>query len=540
MALPCKDHVFPRKRKARSLGSQNQTAKRPRILTHKRSQLSQEDAELHAQQILEDSAHYNKILPLLQGAHCSGPLKLQCWSLLCKVFCHLHIQNRMSRRSSAPENERLVTDWLWHRCEEFKEILLEALRTETEESEINKIIFILYEMMKAEVSASPDRTGSYWARESIFYRVLSSTLGNKSDLGLSHLMHSYIEPHNDLHPLLAQSLKAIIQDGGRFYQTNTVGRIISILSRPLWQMSKSLPGTKHQSLFFERSARSWILPADFTPVWSSLLRLELQTAHRRKILELVPTHIGPAMSRPEVLLDFLSQCCDQGGTEALLALSGLHYLIQEKGLDYPALYNRLYSLLDNNVLHKKQRSKILRLLRKYLSSTHLPAALVASFVKRLSRLCLYGPPAAIVVIVPLAYNLIQTHRVCSLMLHRTLPSTSRELPKILEHDPFDPKQIDPNLTQASESCLWEVESLSSHWHPNVATIARIMAEQFLKQSYNLEHFLDHSYQSFLTTEVNKLMTKEPAVEHQISRTVFSGNDVDKTTPRTWTFGKIRC
>jgi U3 small nucleolar RNA-associated protein 19 len=62
-------------------------------------------------------------------------------------------------------------------------------------------------------------------------------------------------------------------------------------------------------------------------------------------------------------------------------------------------------------------------------------------------------------------------------------------------DPFLPDEEDPMETEAIESCLWEIVMLQSHYQPNVATLAKIISEQFTKQSYNLEDFLDHSYAS---------------------------------------------
>ncbi len=100
---------------------------------------------------------------------------------------------------------------------------------------------------------------------------------------------------------------------------------------------------------------------------------------------------------------------------SLLALSGLFYLIRECNLDYPDLYAKLYSLLTPATLHSPQRSHFLRLLDTFLSSSHLPSVLVASFIKRLARLCLIAPPAASVAILPFVYNLFQKHPLCTFM-----------------------------------------------------------------------------------------------------------------------------
>ena len=83
------------------------------------------------------------------------------------------------------------------------------------------------------------------------------------------------------------------------------------------------------------------------------------------------------------------------------------------------------------------------------------------------------------------------------MMHRVLrtPEEKEALANDGFVDPFLENEQDPMETEAIESSLWEIVQLQSHYHPNVATIAKIISEQFTKQSYNVEDFLDHSYSS---------------------------------------------
>jgi U3 small nucleolar RNA-associated protein 19 len=239
--------------------------------------------------------------------------------------------------------------------------------------------------------------------------------------------------------------------------------------------------------------------------WLALMQLGLSKEQRKKVLEAMATSIAPWFTKPELLMDFLTDCYNSGGSISLLALSGVFYLIQERNLDYPEFYTKLYSLLDADILHSKHRSRFFRLLDTFLSSSHLPAVLVASFIKRTARLALNAPPSAIVVIVPWFYNLFKKHPLTTFMMHR-VPRTKEEK-ELLERegleDPFLPDEKDPLETQAIDSCLWEIVQLQSHYHPNVATIAKIISEQFTKQAYNLEDFLDHSYGSVGYSTVNK-------------------------------------
>lgn len=295
--------------------------------------------------------------------------------------------------------------------------------------------------------------------------------------------------------------------------------------------------------------------------WLALMGIVDAKEQRKRILDIVSTVIAPWFTKPELLADFLTGCYNAGGSMSLLALSGVFYLIQERNLDYPSFYPKLYSLLDRDILHSKHRSRFFRLLDTFLASTHLPAALVASFLKRLSRLTLNAPPSAVAFVVPWIYNLLKRHPSCTFMVHRVIQDAETKK-HIQDHgfeDPFVPQEADPMETKAIDSCLWELVQMQSHYHPNVATIAKIVSEQYTKQSYNMEDFLDHSYASvsscstrsccaviltvgqLLDAEVAKEVKKAPVVEFHIPKKVFLPQEVPAETPdgllvRLWDFG----
>ena len=245
----------------------------------------------------------------------------------------------------------------------------------------------------------------------------------------------------------------------------------------------------------KRMAKMQIQKQRAQETWITILRQDLNTSQRKTLLTLMPNKIGPCFSQLEILMDFLTDSFDAGGSTSLLALSELFHLIQEKNLDCPQFYQKLYSLLDSNVLHSEHRSQLFRLVHEFLASTHLPGALVASFIKRLSRLCLYSPPSGIIATVPWIYNLFKLHPICTFMIHRAPVKNMGQsnYSSVMEGDPFRAHECDPMATYAEESSLWEIEILQSHYHPNVATVAKIISEQFTKQSYALEDFLGHSY-----------------------------------------------
>ncbi|KAG9770837.1 nucleolar complex protein, partial [Aureobasidium melanogenum] len=267
--------------------------------------------------------------------------------------------------------------------------------------------------------------------------------------------------------------------------------------------------------------------------YASLIAGPMTTAQRKQLLKQLQSPAAIAtLRRPEILMDFFTDSLDMGDLGlAVPALQGLFHLITTRNLDYPAFYPRLYALLDKDLLHSKYRSRVLRHLDIFLApQNHLPAATIASFIKRLSRLCLFAPPSAIVAIVPFIYNLLKTHPTTTFMIHRPPHPPYTKFKHNLGNDPFDPAEPDPQVTNAIDSSLWELDTLRSHYHPTVASIARIIAEQFTKQQYNLVDFLDHGYASLLQSDLNKKDKKPPVVEYKIPKKIFTrdneGSDHD--------------
>lgn len=85
----------------------------------------------------------------------------------------------------------------------------------------------------------------------------------------------------------------------------------------------------------------------------------------------------------------------------------------------------------------------------------------------------------------MVYNLFKRHSSTLVLIHR--PDSD------LEGDPYDSHEADVLKTRAIDSSIWELSSLTSHYHSAVATLARIFKEKLAKPSYELEDFADHTY-----------------------------------------------
>ncbi|KAJ6557232.1 CBF/Mak21 family-domain-containing protein [Mycena vulgaris] len=262
--------------------------------------------------------------------------------------------------------------------------------------------------------------------------------------------------------------------------------------------------TIHQSLHSLASHR-----AVFTRAWLALLPKlsagrDVATSKTLSLRALNVMHRGvmPHLTRPVLIMDWVGGSVDHGGTVGLLALNALFVLMKEYNLDYPSFYTKLYAFLDRDVLHSKHRARFFRLTELFLSSTHIPATMLASFIKRLARLSLSAPPAGVIMIIPFTYNTLKRHPALMSMIHRPDGDST---------DPFDAAEPNPLLTRAIESSLWELNSHREHYLSGASTLTKIFAEAFTKPGYAMEDFLDHTYGTLFDADANRKIKKEPPV-----------------------------
>uniref|UniRef100_A0A9L0I8V1 Nucleolar complex associated 4 homolog n=1 Tax=Equus asinus TaxID=9793 RepID=A0A9L0I8V1_EQUAS len=205
----------------------------------------------------------------------------------------------------------------------------------------------------------------------------------------------------------------------------------------------------------------------FQLMWLGFLKHKLPLSICKKVLVIMHDSILPHLAQPSLMIDFLTRAYDIGGAISLLALNGLFILIHKHNLEYPDFYRKLYGLLDPSVFHVKYRARFFHLADLFLSSSHLPAYLVAAFAKRLSRLALTAPPEALLMVLPFICNLLRRHPACRVLVHR--PGSPE-----LDADPYDPGEEDPAKSRALESSLWELQALQRHYHPEVSKAASVI------------------------------------------------------------------
>lgn len=275
-----------------------------------------------------------------------------------------------------------------------------------------------------------------------------------------------------------------------------------------------------------QEAKYWAYPpaqADYKKKFqTALLQViggaDISATQYKELLLILHKRVIPLMLTPSRLMDFLTDAYDQEEDEIipLLALNSLWELMKVSNLEYPAFYTKLYSLLTPNLMATRYRLRFFRLCDLFLTSTHISSALVASFIKKLARSALTAPAPAVVIIIPFIYNLLKRHPMCMALVHNT------DVQKF--NDTFDINESDPLKTGAIKSSLWELETIMSHYHPNIATLAKIFKEPFRKPSYNMEDFLDWTYLTLLESERTRKYRGEVAVEYEEWDAVFESEE----------------
>ncbi|KAB8238521.1 ribosome biosynthesis protein NOC4 [Aspergillus alliaceus] len=479
------------------------------------------------EQIAESRKHYNNIAKLISmldvDENAANP-NLAVAVSLCRVFSRLIAGGDLTETNRAAENEKIIVAWLKERCREYQKALSAILREGDTSAKLTALTLCM-RLVNERATHIPGEDTQVWL-SGLFKNVVEAVVETSDTALRSEFIEKFANAYEDVRFYTFVQI-ADIAESERSPETLDI--LISILTA-----CDAVPGPEHEfKNFYVKSNKKNKKLVSINShkkraqdAWLSVLRNNISESQRKNLLRIMVHNIEPWFSRPELLMDFLTDSYNVGGATSLLALSGLFYLIQEKNLDYPQFYQKLYSLLDADLLHSKHRSRFFRLMNTFLASTHLPATLIASFIKRLSRLALNAPPTAIVVIVPFIYNLLKSHPTCTFMLHRVIKDEEykAELEAEGMDDPFDAKEPEPIRTNAIESSLWEIQSLQQHYHPNVAAIARIISEQFTKQFYNLEDFLDYTYQGMVQSELGseeKPMKRIPVIEYHIPKRIFT-------------------
>ena len=516
-----------------------------------------EEIEQIRKSIEESPKNYNKLIRLLKNLHSLisqlnnanlGKMDSDFMSIarsliysLYRIFSHLISKRLLKVFKGISEQEEIVRKWLISKYESFQKELFDlwSIQFFTESIATLKIDVLenLMKLVQDEGKYLGPSVGEAYFPTLRYRKILQNLLvsgdeksideedGYADDYLLLEFKETYFEKYWDLKFYFFSELPHIeeeLRESGRGHRVVFSKLVALTKSAPVYNLENKEEITE-MPVWVENAPQNTMYSVNtfrnsFERTWIGALNLQnLSKKEYSSALAILHKRIIPFFGDAQKLMDFLTASYTLGiktkdGLLAILALNGLWELMKSYNLEYPNFYTNLYAILTPELLHLKEKSRFFRLLDLFMSSTHLPASIVASFIKRLARLCLTAPPSSIICVIPFIYNLIRKHghSTCMLLIHST--TTTEEDAEY--EDPYDENETDPSKTEALGSSIWELETMINHYHPNVSALVKIFTQHFTKYSYNMEDFLDWSYAKLIDAEMKKRFKGDLGVEFE--------------------------
>uniref|UniRef100_A0A8C0KC15 Nucleolar complex associated 4 homolog n=1 Tax=Canis lupus dingo TaxID=286419 RepID=A0A8C0KC15_CANLU len=315
--------------------------------------------------------------------------------------------------------------WMRHRyhscCNRLRELLAHS-SFEVKELALSTLMRFV-QLEGVHPLEKPKWDGCYLFPHQLFKAVVEGLLSLEDDCSLLlSQFREYLE-HDDIrYHTMQAATDIVVRVANRYLEVpftfwNNAFTLLSAVSLPRQECNTSSFYVKHAKL-----SQTWKVVhlkehrKAFQLMWLGFLKHELPLGLYKKVLVIMHDSILPHLAQPSLMIDFLTRAYDMGGAISLLALNGLFILIHQHNLEYPDFYRKLYGLLDPSIFHVKYRARFFHLADLFLSSSHLPAYLVAAFAKRLSRLALTAPPEALLMVLPFICNLLRRHPACRVLV----------------------------------------------------------------------------------------------------------------------------
>lgn len=280
---------------------------------------------------------------------------------------------------------------------------------------------------------------------------------------------------------------------------------------PTLQEAKPMREQKPVYLDHRRHRSVW------TKAWLAVLRLPLSGSGLRRALRILPVDVLPFSPHPLRFAEIFMQAYSNAKSSVVipvLALEGLFYLMTKHGLEYPSYYQQLYRIIHSpSFLYLQHRETFCRLLDSSLTRNDLlPSHVVASFCKRLLRICLQAPPHGCLFCLSLVQHLLHQNPQIAVLVHRS--SATNDNTELQMSDPFDPITDDPTATNALQSSAWELDALRHHSYAAVATLAGAVGQERQQQesSQDRQAYLQLTYTTLFEQERGQRKRRKTALE----------------------------
>ncbi|KRZ82314.1 Phosphatidylinositol 4-kinase type 2-beta [Trichinella sp. T8] len=206
----------------------------------------------------------------------------------------------------------------------------------------------------------------------------------------------------------------------------------------------------------------------FSQCWVNFIRNKLPPSLHCECLLWIDMHILAVVDCPLYFTDFVISSFAMGFPLNAAALGSLKHLILICNISYPKLYTAMYNLLQPEIFKLSFRLHFYSVLDTFMHSTHLPTYLVAAFIKKLSRLSLRAPLDSCIILLGLIRNWLIRHPASQFLVNRQDEQLQ------IKNDPYNMDELNPQLSNAMESFLWEIKTLKNHYNEEVANMANFV------------------------------------------------------------------
>lgn len=446
------------------------------------------------EEFLKNSNSSNNLLDIISSLLSVNEEEvIDAQNTLQKIFLSLSNKNELFEQkienNGDKESEMIYKCWLQECYADTKRQLIENL-TSSYNVQVNSL-FILLNFIKEETLSSKENYFPFEFLMEIVKKILSE--GKDNQLMINEFAKAI--KYSDLKCNILKSISLILKNK-RKQECNHIflENAFTLLSKI--NLNNKSQKEKNQKSEDIKNVKSFIISENenissidlqylrrqFTSAWREFLNFQLTPKLYRKVLTILDHHVLSNITNPPLLADFLTTAYNTGGSVSLLALNGIFTLMQNYNLEYPDFYKKLYALFEPSVFYSQYKAQFFYLSDLFLNSTHIPEYMVAAFIKRLSRLCLLIPVSSLLVVIPFICNLLIRHRLSVLI------NNSCDIE--INSDPYIMEEPDPLKCKALESSLWEIKTLQSHWHPDVAIKARFINKSLPKMENELSDYYE--------------------------------------------------
>ncbi|GFY79068.1 nucleolar complex protein 4 homolog B [Trichonephila inaurata madagascariensis] len=395
-----------------------------------------------------------------------------------ELFTQLYTRKMIQLSSDLDTNEEKYRLWLIERKNDLVANLLTYLNYENEKIQ-EKSLEVLMTLVRLE--GAHKETWNFPVK--LFDKIVNELLNSNINQEMNVLKFQEYMQYDDI---LLHSLKAVMDILNKmeevtdifltnlFYLLNTIRYPKEEFQTVGCNAFLSQNNPKTAPFLLKRRQ----LRRLFSDVWGRYLKFPLPLPLLKKVLLVLHRKVIPHLENPCLMTDFLTDSYSQKGVISLLSLNSLFLLMDKYNIEYPDFFVKLYSLTNAEVINGKFNLRFFYLTDLFLSSIHIPAYLIAAFVKKLSRIALISRTDCVLRILCLVINLMIRHKSVSVLFDREDPTTAIE-------DPFDFDEPDPLKCRAMESSLWEIKTLQSHVVPSVCRKAKMINRPL--QSFELEN-----------------------------------------------------